>query len=74
MRAVSPVMYQPFLNLELYIGVFCQYVWNIEGQPGRATRLPSSPVGTGLKSSSTTPSSMPGIGRPIDPGLIGIEA
>ena len=42
------------------------------GRPGRAGRAPAGPGGARWHGSSTRPGSLPGIGRPIDPGLIGI--
>ncbi len=64
-------MYQPFLNFDRYIDSLFQYVRNIEGQPGRSARSPSSPGGLSLPSSSMMPGSMPGIGLPMLPGRIG---
>ena len=73
MLAWSPVMYQPFLKRELYISSCCQYVYIIDGQPGRTARLPALPGAISLNWSSRTPMVMPGNGRPIEPGRTAID-
>ena len=66
--------YQPFWKRESYRSWSFQYVWNIPGQGGRMARMPLSPAGSSLPSASMIPASTPGIGRPIEPGRMSIDA
>jgi len=67
-------MYHPGISkYSLNLGVFLHMPTIIAGQPGRSARKPSCRGGSSMPFSSTTAATMPGMGFPMEPGLMVME-
>ena len=74
LRARSPVRAQSPVNFSRVARGLFQYSRNMTGFGLLTAISPISPAGAGLPSSPITSTRCPGIGRPMDPGLISMTS